>query len=159
MSCKGAELAIAVQQRNAHDNASKLTFARKLASLGITAKQIVIDTAQAGGICGNADCFNMESKEFLDSELKGSCAKPPWSDEFAWPNAQPQLTVQGVCFEGARVVETNHCGQGPNSDSDGPDQRGRPRRCGFWLGRGVASRGRCEQALAAADKSLRDLWP
>ena len=152
LSCKGAELAIGVKQRkrDALDNASKVTFAQKLASLGITAKQIVIDTAQAGGICGNADGFNMESKEFF--EVKGSCAKTR-SDRVAGPNAQQQFTVQGVRFEGAVWSKLIMVGRGrtPTDWTSAADYDA----CGFWLG--VASRGCCEQALTAAGKSLRDL--
>ena len=152
LSCKGAELAIGVKQRkrDAYDNASKVTFSQKLASLGITAKQIVIDTAQAGGICGNADGFNMESREFF--EVKGSCAKTR-SDRVAGPNAQQQFTVQGVRFEGAVWSKLIMVGRGrtPTDWTSAADYDA----CGFWLG--VASRGCCEQALTAAGKSLRDL--
>ena len=152
LSTKKAELAIGVKQRkrDAFDNASKLSFAQKLASLGITATQIVIDTAQAGGICGNADGFNMESKEFF--EVKGSCAKTR-SDRVAGRNAQQQFTVQGVRFEGAVWSKLIMVGRGrtPPDWTSAADYDA----CGFWLG--VASRGRCEQALTAAGKSLCDL--
>jgi hypothetical protein len=100
LSSEGAELAIGVKQVkwDAYDNASKLTFARKLLFLRITAQQIVVDTAQAGGICGNAEGFNIESKELL--ELKGSCAKTR-RDRVPGPKAQQHFTAQGVRFEGA----------------------------------------------------------
>ena len=152
LSCKRAELAVGVKQgkRDAYDDISKLALSQKLASLGITAKQIVIDTAQAGGMCGNADGFNMESKEFF--EVKGSCAKTR-SDRVAGPKAQQQFTLQGVRFEGAVWSKLIMVGRGraPTDWTSAADYDA----CGFWLG--VASRDRCEQALTAAGKSLRDL--
>ena len=152
LSCKGAELAVGVNQRkrDAFDGVSKLAVSQKLASLGITAKQIVIDMAQAGGMCGNADGFNMESKEFF--EVKGSCAKTR-SDRVAGRKAQQQFTVQGLRFEGAVWSKLIMVGRGraPTDWTSAADYDA----CGFWLG--VASRGSCEQALTAAGKSLGDL--
>ena len=152
LSCKGAELAVGVNQRkrDAFDGVSKLAVSQKLASLGITAKQIVIDMAQAGGMCGNADGFNMESKEFF--EVKGSCAKTR-SDRVAGRKAQQQFTVQGLRFEGAVWSKLIIVGRGraPTDWTSAADYDA----CGFWLG--VASRGSCEQALTAAGKSLGDL--
>jgi hypothetical protein len=104
-------------KKDAYDNARKLTFARKLLFLRTTAQQIVVDTAQAGGICGNADGFDIKSKKLL--EPKGSCTKAR-RDRAEGAAAHHRA---GRALPGSRVVETDRGGQGPRSH--GLDERGR----------------------------------
>jgi len=149
LSRKRAELAEGVKgrKRDALDAAGKLTLTLKLMSLGITEQQLVIDTAQAGGVCENADGFNLMSREFL--EIKGSCAKSR-CDRIVGSKARQQFAASDLSFDGtwwkklAFVARTREPENWTNvAEYD---------ECGFWLG--IAKRERCEEELRKAGKSL-----
>ena len=152
LSAKRSELAhgVKLRKRNALDGAGKLTLACKLMSLGVTQLQLVVDTAQAGGVCENADGINLSAKEFL--EIKSSIAKAR-SDRALGPNARRQYTVEGLRFTDTwwqKLIlvcrEKN-----PTDWTDVAEYDA----CGFWLG--VVSRRKCEVALAAAGKSANNV--
>jgi hypothetical protein len=152
LSAKRAELAEGVKRRkrNALDGAGKLTLACKLMSLGVTQLELVVDTAQAGGVCENADGINLSAKEYL--EIKSSIAKARRGRAHG-PRARSQFSVEGLRFAGTwwqKLIlvcrEKN-----PTDWTDVAEYD----RCGFWLG--VVSRKKCEEALNQAKNSVSDV--
>jgi len=130
---------VPAKERDALDLAGKFPLARLLGQFGVTPKQLVIDTAQAGGVCENADGFITKTREYL--EIKGSCAKKR-NDRIPGPNARPQFSVQGLNFASwwNKLVIVGR-EQNP-ADWTSVAEYG---RCGFWLG--IATQQRCEEAL------------
>ena len=63
--------------------------------LGILSEDVVLDTAQAGGVCSNADGFLTKPRIFF--EVKGSIAKKR-NDRIQGPNARPQFSLSSVRF-------------------------------------------------------------
>ena len=79
--------------RNGLDYVGKLVFSLLLLALGVSAKQVVVDSAQAGGVCGDADGFLVDCRKYL--EIKACIAKAR-NDREQGPNAHPQCTIHNV---------------------------------------------------------------
>ena len=126
--------------RDALDDAGKLVLALVLMFLGILAEDVVIDTAQAGGACSNADGFLTKPRIFF--EVKGSIAKKR-IDRIQGPNARPQFTLSSLRFGRTWWYELVIIGRerNPKDWTNVAEYAA----CGFWIG--IVSRRRCEEAL------------
>ena len=148
----GARLARDVKRngRDALDDAGKLVLAFVLMFLGILAEDVVIDTAQAGGACSNADGFLTKPRIFF--EVKGSIAKKR-IDRIQGPNARPQFTLSSVRFGRTWWYELVIIGRerNPKDWTNVAEYAA----CGFWIG--IVSRRRCEEALKELGKTQEQI--
>ena len=128
--------------RDAFDDAGKLCLALILKNLGILAGQVVVDTAQAGGVCANADGFFLKSRKFF--EVK-ACRAKARRGRVLGPNARPQFAQQNIRFASTwweKLLPV--CRERDPVDWTDVSSY---EACGFWIG--VASRDECEAALRA----------
>ena len=146
---RAARLARGVKrrERDAFDDAGKITLERIFTFLGISASQVILDSAQAGGVCANADGFLTRIKQFL--EVK-ACRAKARNDRVPGSKANPQCTVQdlrfGASWWGQLLAVLRE--RDPVDWADVNEYEA----CGFWIG--ITSRSSCEAALQAKGMSL-----
>jgi len=148
LSERGARLARDVKRngRDALDDAGKLVLALLLMFLGIPPKDVVIDTAQAGGACANADGFLVKPMFFI--EVKASIAKKRIG-RILGPGARPQFTVSCLRFGKTWWQElVLVCRERDPKDWTNVAEYA---ACGFWIG--IVSRSKCVKALLAHGKT------
>jgi len=135
------------RERDAFDDAGKIALERILTFLGVSPSQVILDSAQAGGVCANADGFLTRLQQFF--EVK-ACRAKARNDRVQGPNANPQATLQKVRFGaswwGLLLAVLREWD--PVDWADVHEYEA----CGFCIG--IASRSRCEAKLLAKGMSM-----
>ena len=116
------------QGRNAFDLAGKLPFSLKMMSLGVTERDLLVDSAQAGGLFGTADGFFCKTSRFL--EIKGAKDKNRATrnpDQAKKQFEIKKVRVKNTSWQDLIIVCRP---EAPNDWTSVIEYD----RCGFWLG-------------------------